>query len=102
MATKRIRARNRGKATERKVAELLGGKRTGYLIGMPDVDSERYAVECKHRKILPAWIKDAMIQAQKYATGTQIPIVVLHEEGAKRYYVLLDMKDFLRITKEDK
>jgi hypothetical protein len=47
------------------------------------VEHERFAVEVKHRKELPRWIKDAMAQAVRCAAAGQVPVVVLHELGAR-------------------
>jgi hypothetical protein len=47
------------KATEREIAKRLGGERTGHL-GGADVVTGWLSVECKHRKTLPKWLKDAL------------------------------------------
>lgn len=71
------------KATERRVASMIGGQRvpiTGRQRGdVPDVDHPWPSVEVKHRKRLPAWIEDAMGQARASARSGQLPIAVLHE-----------------------
>jgi len=70
------------KACERKVAALLGGTRIpvsgrgrGYL---PDIHHERLSIEVKSRRKLPAWIEDAMKQAEASAKHGQLPVTVLH------------------------
>jgi hypothetical protein len=72
------------KACERRIAELLGGRRVpvsgrtrGYC---PDVEHPTLSIECKSRKKLPAWIEDAMRQAEASAKGGRLPVVVLHED----------------------
>jgi hypothetical protein len=73
------------KAVERAVARRLGGRRvpvTGRG-GAPDVEHERLAVEVKHRKELPRWLKHAMVQAEAAARDGKVPVVVLHERGQR-------------------
>ena len=88
------------KATERQIARLLGGQRipvTGRSRGdEPDVRHPWLSIECKQRRQLPAWLKEALLQAKAAATRDQLPIVVLHEQGA-RYtgaLVVLTLQDF--------
>ena len=88
------------KATERKLASRLGGKRvpiTGRIRGSaPDIEHSWLSLEVKHRKQLPAWIYDAIDQAVKSNTGEQLPTVILHECG-KRHdddLVVLRLQDF--------
>lgn len=91
----------RWKNTERKVADLLGGKRvpvTGRNRGdAPDIMHEILSPEVKDRKKLPGWIHDAMDQAEQSNEGHKIPIVVLHERGMKHEddFVLMRIKDFV-------
>jgi hypothetical protein len=76
------------KACESKVAALLSGKRipvSGRSRGdSPDIHHERLSIEAKSRKKLPAWIEDAMTQAEACAQDDQLPLVVLHQDS-KRY-----------------
>jgi hypothetical protein len=76
------------KACERRVAELLGGKRvpvSGRTRGdSPDIEHPTLSIECKSRKKLPAWIEDAMRQAEASAMYGQLPMAVLHQDG-RRY-----------------
>jgi len=89
------------KANERAVAAILGGHRvpiTGRQRGdAPDVAHDWLSVECKHRKILPAWIADALDQAAAASDGgKRLPVAVLHEAG-KRHgsdLVVLSLGDF--------
>ena len=84
------------KACERKVAALLGGKRvpiSGRSHGdSPDIEHERLSIEVKSRKKLPAWIEDAMKQAEACAQDRQLPLVVLYQDG-QRY------KEALRVIR---
>ena len=76
------------KAAERKVAGLLGGRRvpvSGRQRGAtPDIAHEVYSVEVKTRRTLPAWLEDAMRQAEASAKDGQLPVAVLHQTG-RRY-----------------
>jgi len=69
------------KAAERRICKLLGGVRRGPT-GRDDSDcvgTEPFAVEIKHRKAFPVWLKEAMAQSVENAKSSEIPIVVLHE-----------------------
>lgn len=83
------------KTTERQIAKRLGGDRHGHL-GGADVVTEWLSVECKHRKTLPKWLKDALEQAKRNAEEQQLPVVILHEHGARHDddLVLLSLGDF--------
>ena len=74
------------KQAERRVAELLGGKRvpvSGRTRGdCPDVEHPTLSIECKSRKKLPAWIEDAMRQAEASARDG-LPVAVLYQDGRK-------------------
>ena len=76
---------SRWKATERKVAAILGGERvpvSGRQRGSaPDVSHSWLSIEVKDRKKLPEWILDAMSQAVASQKPGQLPIVVLHQAG---------------------
>lgn len=95
-------ASNAWKDLERATAKLLGGTR-GITKGFsaPDVEHEFYSIECKHRKKLPALIISAYAQAKSNAKGTEkIPLVVFHEAGSSLRMVILDIKDFIKLTAE--
>ncbi len=88
------------KSCERRVAELLGGERvpvSGRTRGdAPDVLHNSLSIEVKGRKKLPAWIEDAMKQAEASAKDGQLPVVALHQDG-RRYadsLVVLRFEDF--------
>ena len=84
------------KQTERRIAKKLGGVRTGHL-GGTDVIASWLAVECKHRKRLPDWLKDAVRQARRNAEADQLAVCVLHEHGARsdNDLVVLTLADWL-------
>ena len=89
------------KACERRVAELLGGQRipiTGRQRGdTPDIEHEALSIEVKSRKSLPAWLLDALNQAQAASKdGKKMPVVVLHQDHAPYAHslVVLELKDF--------
>lgn len=71
------------KAAERAIAALLGARRvpiTGRIRGSaPDAEHPTLSIEIKHRAELPAWLHDAMAQAEASARAGQTPIAVLHE-----------------------
>ncbi len=94
------------KACERKVAALLGGK-CGPVSSQarghsPDIEHQRLSIEVKSRKQLPAWIEDAMKEAEAYAQGRQLPLVVLHQDGQRYEEALMVMrlKDVLSSNEE--
>ena len=73
-------ARGTWKASERKIAEILGGKRvpvTGRERGSaPDVEHEVFAIEHKYGKVISSRFQTAIEQAQAAAEGTKkIPLV---------------------------
>lgn len=89
------------KRVERKIAELIGGRRvpvTGRQRGdAPDIQHEWLSVECKHRQELPAWIMEAIDQAKASAAGTdKLPIAILHENraGHSKDLVVMTLGDF--------
>ena len=88
------------KHSERMVAKLLGGERTGCNgESRRDVEHPRWSVEVKHRKSLPEWLHSAMRQAELEAEH-RVPIVVLHEKGLtyEKSYVIIRIDDFITET----
>lgn len=77
----------RWKKTERAIAERLGGQRvpvSGRQRGdVPDIAHGRLAIECKHRQRIPAWLTDAMRQAEAAARDGKLPVAVLHAQGGR-------------------
>lgn len=97
---------SRWKAVERAVAEILGGKRvpvTGRSRGdAPDIEHDIFSVEVKTKQKLPAWLHDAMEQAEKAQRGNQLPLVVLHQKhrAAGDAYAVVRLKNW-RVYAED-
>ena len=89
------------KVTERAVAKRLGGRRvpiTGRQRGdVPDIDHPWLSVECKSKKTIPAWLRDAMAQAVAAMRDGQLPLVVLHQAGRRHDndYMVLRLRDFV-------
>lgn len=72
------------KEHERRTARRLSGTRTGNTgTAVADVMAGPWAVECKARRELPAWLLDAMNQAKRNAGTGQTGIVVLHQVGRR-------------------
>ena len=88
------------KACERKVAALLGGRRipvSGRGRGdNPDIHHELFSIEVKSRKTIPAWLEDAMRQAEAFARDGRLPVVVLHQDRTPyaESLVVLRLEDF--------
>jgi len=92
------------KKRERKIASLLGTRRTP-LSGSSsqhtssDTLHERLYVEIKCRKKLPKWFKDllddTMIKATKEA---KVPLVVLHQKNSKDDYCVCWLSDFVALV----
>ncbi len=88
------------KEHERRTARRLSGVRNGNRgTATSDVDAGPFAVECKSRKEIPAWLLDAMAQARRNA-GDRVPIVVLHQVGqnSDNDLVVMRMVDFQSIA----
>jgi hypothetical protein len=75
---------------------LLGGRRvpvSGRFRGdSPDIQHNFLSIEVKSRKKLPAWIEDAMTQAETCAQGGQLPLVVLHQDNQHYQDALVVMR----------
>ena len=88
------------KACERRIAELLGGKRvpvTGRQRGdVPDIEHDALSIEVKSRKALPAWLLGALNQAQAASKNGKVPVVVLHQDRAPyaESLIMLRLEDF--------
>ena len=93
------------KACERRIAELLGGRRvpvTGRQRGdAPDIEHEALSIEVKSRKSLPAWLMGALRQAQTASKNGKMPVVVLHQDHTPytESLVLLRLSDFVDYLK---
>ena len=89
------------KEHERRTARRLSGTRTGNTgTATADVTAGPWAVECKSRKELPAWLLDAMTQAKRNAGSGRTGIVVLHRVGQRsdNDIVCMTMRDFSRLA----
>lgn len=95
------------KVAERSLARLLGGERVpvnGRRRGdVPDIAHPTLAIEVKQRKKLPAWLHNAVDQAQAADKhGDKLPIVILHEDRMKYTdsWVMLSLSDFLALLED--
>jgi hypothetical protein len=86
----------RWKATERKIATLLGGRRvpvSGRGRGdAPDIAHPWLSLEVKDRATLPAWLLDALAQAEASATAAQLPVAVVHRAGDRHDHALVVLR----------
>jgi hypothetical protein len=89
------------KRAEREIASRIGGERVpvpGRARGSePDIRHFWLSIECKQRRRLPDWIRDAMDQAKAAARWHQLPVAILHEAGT-RYstsLIVLELGDFI-------
>lgn len=87
---------------------MFGGTRTGPLgRAVEDVTAPGYddwlAIEVKHRKQLPTWLKAALVQAETAAGPERLGLVVLHEHRQKytECLVVLRLKDWLDYFHEE-
>lgn len=93
------------KVCERKVASLMGGRRTpvsGRGRGdNPDIHHELFSIEVKSRKTIPAWLEDAICQAEASAKDGRLPVVVLHQDRAPyaESLVVVRLEDFANYLK---
>lgn len=95
------------KRTEREFAKYFGGKRvpiTGRNRGSaPDIAHEHLAIEVKYRQNLPAWILDALDQANaSKVTDKQLPVVLFRKERQKlkTCAVMLTASDFKMLLRK--
>jgi len=87
------------KAAERRVARALHGRRLGPGADRADVRAgagDWLCCEVKTRRALPAWLQDGLGQARHYATAEQLPLLVLHQTGARygEAIICLTLADF--------
>ncbi len=63
----------------------------------PDIAHPWLALEVKDRVTLPAWLLDALDQAERAATPAQLPVAVLHRAGDRHDHalVVLGLADFV-------
>ncbi len=85
---------------------MLGGERipvSGRVRGdAPDVEHESLSVEVKSRKSVPAWLRDALEQADAASRDGKLPVCVVHEEGKpyKESIVVMNLGEFASYHKE--
>ena len=95
------------KACERKIAEILGGIRvpiTGRQRGATlDVEHPTLSIEVKSRKTVPAWLLDALEQAQVASENGRLPVTVLHQDRKpyREALVVIRLEDFANYFKGD-
>lgn len=70
--------RDRGKRTERVIAERLGGKRVGTM-GGEDVFTSDFSIECKSRVAFVG--EKFMAQSERNCPKNRTPLVVVHLQG---------------------
>jgi hypothetical protein len=89
------------KRTERAVAARLGGRRvpvTGRQRGdAPDIAHDVYSIEVKHRRRLPGWLREAVVQALAAQRDGQLALAILHEAGTHHDddLVVVRLRDWL-------
>ena len=84
MTTANGRARNRGKAHERRIAATIGGKRNGNTgKATADVEAGWLCIECKAWTNPPRRVEAALEQAERAASVDQLPIAVIHTTGRR-------------------
>lgn len=100
-ANRANRNRRRGKQVEKRLAKKIGGISIG-TVGGVDVLSERFAVEVKSRQrvIFDKWFIQLKEAVRRQKQDSKIPIVVCHISRSSRYYVIIDLDNFLRITEK--
>ncbi len=95
------------KQAERRIASILGGRRipvSGRGRGdAPDIDHPTLSIEVKARATFPAWLEDALRQAELSAVDGKMPAVVLH--GDRKPYrdalVVCRLGEFADFTAKD-
>ncbi len=96
----------RWKRQEREIAAALGGVRlpnNGF--GQPDVRAGRFAIQVKSRQTLPAWLTEAVDQAERDAAAGETPVLVVSQvsQGRKaRRLVVLDFDHWRGMTGGDR
>ena len=86
---------------ERRVAKKLGGERIPVADKRShlDVINNEFAVECKYRKKLSMFLKDAIMQAEE-GRGDKMPIVALGEKYSSDIIIMLKIENFLILIGE--
>ncbi len=58
----------------------------------PDIAHPWLSLEVKDRATLPAWLLDALAQAEASAQPAQLPVVVLHRAGDRHHSALVVLR----------
>ena len=61
----------------------------------PDVVNEWASFECKSKKSLPKWFRDAMIQAIRNAPDGHLGYLVIYDRGERCTYITQRFDDWL-------
>lgn len=92
------------KQAERRIAQILGGRRipvSGRGRGdNPDIEHPTLSVEVKARAGFPAWLEDALRQAEASAVEGKTPVAILHPDR-RRYseaLVVLRLSEFAELV----
>jgi len=91
------------KAFERRVAKRTGGERIPVADRRSHLDvlHPYLGIECKYRKTISKFLKDALTQAEEGSKRESlIPTVVLGERYNSRMYVFLDLESILRLLED--
>jgi hypothetical protein len=95
------------KTSERQITEVLNKRRipvsSSSLGDVADTSHLAIAAEVKSRKRLPAWIADAMQQAETSAFPYKLPVAVLLQDGTsyENALVVMRFKDFTHLLVEE-
>ena len=70
--------------------------------GSPEVTRDYLSIQCKYRKQIPLWIKDAMAQAIASSREGKTPVVFLKEKGSsfEDTLIIFRAKDFMNKLQE--
>jgi hypothetical protein len=87
---------------ERRIAAILGGRRIP-VSGRgdnPDVEHPALSVEVKARASFPAWLEDALKQAEASALDGKTPVAVLHRDHRpyRDALVVLRLSEFAELV----
>ena len=88
---------------ERRIATAVGAQRAGIGQAGADVVTDDWCIEAKSWRHLPARVVEALVQAERSATGDQVAAAVIHEVGARHDKDLVVMRwaDFDRLLLGD-
>lgn len=88
---------------EARIAAAVDGQRAGVGQAGADVVTDAWCIEAKSWRILPARVVDALVQAERSATGGQVAAAVIHQVGHRHEKDLVVMRwaDFDRLLLGD-